>query len=60
MLITSALYFIVGLVITTLIIYVATHLMDARDGLGRAFLAALIIAILTFIVGLILPVIHVG
>jgi MFS family permease len=101
----DVLYFIVGLIVTTIIIYIAAYLMDER-GIGKAFLAALIgyvvyyvfhvfisgligaiigfivwlvalraiygfgwfrafimaiiTAILIFIVGLFLPVIHVG
>ena len=102
----NAIVFVVGLVVTTVIIYVATHLMGERGGWGRAFLTALIgyavyyvfhfivggflgaligflvwlwalrsiyrvgwlrafitaviIAVFIFIVGLVLPVMHVG
>ena len=38
----DAILFIVGLIITTIIIYVATHIMGERGGWGRAFLAAII------------------
>ena len=38
----NAIYFVVGLVVTTVIIYIATHLMSERGGWGKAFLAALI------------------
>ena len=31
----DAILFIIGLIITTIIIYVATHIMGERDGWGR-------------------------
>ena len=39
----SALTFIVGLVISTIIIYVTTKLFGQKEGIGRAFVTALIV-----------------
>jgi hypothetical protein len=38
----SALTFIVGLVVSTIIIYVTTKLFGQKEGIGRAFVTALI------------------
>jgi hypothetical protein len=38
----SALIFIVGLVISTIIIYITTKLFGQKEGIGRAFVTALI------------------
>ncbi|MGC8543464.1 MAG: hypothetical protein ACP5NQ_05950 [Vulcanisaeta sp.] len=46
--VSSIIYFIVGLIVTTVIIYIAAYLMDER-GLGKAFLAALIGFIVYFV-----------
>jgi len=40
--VSDAAYFVAGLVITTVIIYVATHLMGERGDWGRAIVTALI------------------
>ena len=38
----SALVFVVGLVISTVIIYIATKLFGQKEGIGRAFVTAII------------------
>ncbi|HEY7733166.1 MAG TPA: hypothetical protein VIB07_00065 [Nitrososphaera sp.] len=38
----SAIIFIVGLIISTIIIYIVTKLFGQKEGIGRAFLAAII------------------
>jgi hypothetical protein len=44
----SALTFIVGLVISTIIIYVTTKLFGQKEGIGRAFVTALIGTLIYF------------
>ncbi len=43
---TSVLFFIVGLIISAIIIYVVTRLFEVRRGFGTAFLAGLVGAII--------------
>jgi hypothetical protein len=38
----SALLFVVGLIISTVIIYIVTKLFGQKEGIGRAFLSAII------------------
>jgi hypothetical protein len=38
----SAIIFIVGLIISTIIIYITTKLLGQKEGIGRAFVTALI------------------
>lgn len=45
----SALIFIVGLVISTIIIYITTKLFGQKEGIGRAFVTALIGSIIYFV-----------
>lgn len=45
----SALTFIVGLVISTIIIYVTTKLFGQKEGIGRAFVTALIGTLIYFV-----------
>jgi hypothetical protein len=45
----SALTFIVGLVISTIIIYVTTKLFGQKGGVGRAFVTALIGTLIYFV-----------
>jgi hypothetical protein len=45
----SALIFIVGLVISTIIIYITTKLFGEKEGIGRAFVTALIGSIIYFV-----------
>ncbi|HET6780417.1 MAG TPA: hypothetical protein VFH09_04540 [Nitrososphaera sp.] len=45
----SALTFIVGLVISTIIIYVTTKLFWQKEGIGRAFVTALIGTLIYFV-----------
>ena len=45
----SALTFIVGLVISTIIIYVTTKLFGQNEGIGRAFVTALIGTLIYFV-----------
>jgi hypothetical protein len=46
----SAPIFIVGLVISTIIIYITTKLFGQKEGIGRAFLTALIGTLIYFVV----------
>jgi multisubunit Na+/H+ antiporter MnhE subunit len=46
----SALIFIVGLVISTIIIYLTTKLFGQKEGIGRAFVTALIGTVIYFVV----------
>jgi hypothetical protein len=41
----SAIVFVVGLVISTIIIYITTKLFGQKEGIGRAFLTAIIGAV---------------
>jgi hypothetical protein len=41
----SAIIFVVGLVVSTIIIYIVTKLFGEKEGIGRAFLTALVGAI---------------
>lgn len=41
----SAIIFVVGLVVSTIIIYVVTKLFGEKEGIGRAFLTAIVGAI---------------
>jgi L-lactate permease len=50
----SAIIFIVGLVISTIIIYITTKLLGQKEGIGRAFVTALIGTVVYFVVYLIL------
>jgi hypothetical protein len=45
----SALIFIVGLVISTIIIYITTKLFGQKEGIGQAFVTALIGSIIYFV-----------
>jgi hypothetical protein len=45
----SALIFIVGLVISTIIIYITTKLFGQKEGIGRAFVTALIGMLIYFV-----------
>lgn len=45
----SALTFIVGFVISTIIIYITTKLFGQKEGIGRAFVTALIGALVYFV-----------
>ncbi len=45
----SALIFIVGLVISTIIIYITTKLFGQKKGIGRAFVTALIGTLIYFV-----------
>ncbi len=45
----SALIFIVGLVISTIIIYITTKLFGQKEGIGRAFVTALIGTLIYFV-----------
>jgi hypothetical protein len=46
----SAILFIVGLVISTIIIYITTKLLGQKEGIGRAFVTALIGTLVYFVV----------
>ena len=46
----SALIFIAGLVISTIIIYITTKLFGQKEGIGRAFVTALIGTLIYFVV----------
>jgi hypothetical protein len=48
--ILSAVIFIIGVIVSTIIIYVITKLFGEKEGIGRAFLTALIGAIVYSIV----------
>jgi len=54
-LLSAAIYFIVGLIVSAIIIFVVTRLLGEREGVGTAFLAglvgALIYAIAHFLLG---------
>src|SRR5687767_15639179 len=41
----SAIIFVIGLVISTIIIYIVTRLFGEKEGIGRAFITAIIGAI---------------
>lgn len=43
--ILSAIIFVIGLIISTVIIYIVTKLFGEKEGIGRAFLTALVGAI---------------
>jgi hypothetical protein len=45
----SALTFIVGLVVSTIVIYVTTKLFGQKEGIGRAFVTALIGTLIYFV-----------
>lgn len=46
----STILFIVGLVISTIIIYITTKLLGQKEGIGRAFVTALIGTLVYFVV----------
>jgi L-lactate permease len=46
----STILFIVGLVISTIIIYITTKLLGQKEGIGRAFVTALICTLVYFVV----------
>ena len=46
----SAIVFVVGLVISTIVIYITTKLFGQKEGIGRAFLTAIIGAVVYSIV----------
>ena len=46
----SALIFIVGLVISTIIIYITTKLVGQKEGIGRAFVTALTGTVIYFVI----------
>ena len=46
----SALTFIVGLVVSTIIIYVTIKLLGQKEGIGRAFVTALIGTLIYFVI----------
>jgi multisubunit Na+/H+ antiporter MnhE subunit len=49
----SATIFLVGLVISTIIIYITTKLLGQKEGVGRAFVTAIIGTVVYFVVYLI-------
>jgi hypothetical protein len=46
----SAVIFVIGLIVSTVIIYIVTKLFREKEGIGRAFLAALVGAIVYSVV----------
>ncbi len=51
---TAALYFIVGLIVSSIIIFIVTKLLGEKEGFGTALLAGLVGAIIYAIAGFLL------
>jgi hypothetical protein len=54
--ILSAIIFIIGLIVSTIIIYVVTKLFGEKEGIGRAFITAIIGAIVYSVVYFLIPI----
>ena len=53
--ILSAIIFIIGLIVSTIIIYIVTKLFGEKEGIGRAFITAIIGAIVYSVVYFLFP-----